>query len=96
MKLFNRVQESNTYGVGAKVEVYLSNTGSNRKLHRWMYPITGFACQNDYELHFGLGDFETIDSLDISWPSGLNDTHKDVGVNKHYKVVEDGKIEVVN
>ena len=88
--------ESNRFGIGTKVIVYLSKPGSEQKLHRWMYPITGFGSQNDYELHFGLGDYQNIDSLVINWPSGIIDTHYKAYINQHFKVGEGEALLPVN
>ncbi|WP_430969085.1 CRTAC1 family protein [Spongiimicrobium sp. 2-473A-2-J] len=80
-------KQSNSYGIGAKVLLF-----SNQKVqYRWMYPVTGYGSQNDYELHFGLGEVPLIDSLKIIWPSGRTDTHLDPRPNVHYTAVEEGE-----
>lgn len=88
-----RGEKSNKFGIGAKVEVFLSDQSKVKKLNRWMYPITGFASQNDYELHFGLGDFTVIDSLRIHWPSEIVDVHTDLEINRHLTAVEGASLE---
>ncbi len=80
--------QSNSYGVGAQVTAYVENTGESKVMHRWVYPITGYASQNDYELHFGLGEFEKIDSLEVKWPSGAIDKHLNPSVNTHWLIEE--------
>ena len=58
-----------------------------------MYPTTGYASQNDYELHFGLGSFTSIDSLHIYWPLGVKDVHHNVKLNTHWLASEGGELE---
>ncbi len=87
---------SNSYGVGTKVEALISDGFENKRLFRWMYPITGYGSQNDYELHFGLGSFSKIDSLIIHWPSGKEDIHINLTSNQHWRAVENGNISVIN
>ncbi len=87
---------SNYFGVGSKVEAFISHERSNKRLNRWMYPITGYASQNDYEIHFGLGHYSKIDSLIIHWPSGIKDTHKNLRINTHWLAREKGTISITN
>ena len=85
---------SNKFGVGAKATLYISTSGFKTKLYRWMYPVTGYGSQNDYELHFGLGEYNTIDSLQIEWPSGQKDVHKKISINNHYLAVENDQLSI--
>ena len=59
-----------------------------------MYPVTGYASQNDYELHFGLGSSTRIDSLKLEWPSGHIQVHKDPKINTHFTAIENGTLEI--
>jgi len=85
---------SNTYGIGAKVQIFFSEMNKSRYQSRWMYPVTGYGSQNDYELHFGLGRTDKIDSLVVSWPSNQVDTHKNPEVNKHWTATENGSLTI--
>ena len=58
---------------------------------RWMYPVTGYGSQDDYELHFGLGAVSKIDSLQLAWPNDQTDVYKFIEINKHYLAVEGGE-----
>lgn len=87
---------SNRYGVGSRLEVYISDEKSVKRLNRWMYPTTGYASQNDYELHFGVGGYSKIDSLIIHWPSGFKDTHKNLQINTHWLAQEKSTLSITN
>ncbi len=87
---------SNKYGIGAKVQIFITELNSVKQLSRWMYPVTGYGSQNDYELHFGLGNVKRIDSLSIQWPSGDIDIHKKTLVNKHWIATQNGELVIGN
>ncbi|MEM7299140.1 MAG: CRTAC1 family protein [Bacteroidota bacterium] len=91
-----RGTSSNWYGIGAKVVVKASDGTNSKTLYRWMYPTTGYASQNDYELHFGLGNFIKINSIEIHWPSGQKDTHRNVTINRHWVAEEKNELMETN
>lgn len=84
--------ETNTYGIGTRVSVFYSDNTQNR----WMYPVTGFGSQDDYELHFGLGKTEHIDSILIDWSNGRIEKHQNLRVNEHYLATEGGGMTSIN
>ena len=47
-----------------------------------------FASSNDFRIHFGLGDEEKIDSLEIHWPSGAVEHVSLPGVDKIFTLQE--------
>ncbi|UCH10733.1 MAG: VCBS repeat-containing protein, partial [Fidelibacterota bacterium] len=49
----------------------------------------GFSAQNDFRAHFGLREATIIDSLQITWPSGIVQVLTDVAVNQFLTVNED-------
>jgi hypothetical protein len=51
-----------------------------------------YYSQNDLRLHFGLDKAETVDSIEIRWPSGQVDTWKKLEANKLYALAEGGKL----
>lgn len=69
---------SNTYSIGAHVYAY-TNSGI---LHAEVMPTRGFQSSVDYKLHFGLGEKEVIDSLDIIWPDFKKKRIKFPEINK--------------
>jgi hypothetical protein len=57
---------SNRDAVGAKITV----TVGGRKIHRVRRCGEGFAAQNSATMTIGIGKSETVDRIDIVWPSG--------------------------
>jgi len=88
--------KSNRFGIGTKVTLAVSGASGTTKMHRWMYPVTGYGSQNDYEIHFGLANYDAIDSVEIKWPSNTIDMHKNIRANRHYLAAEGGNLKTVN
>jgi len=82
-------RESNRMGIGARVRTTATIRGTSKTQTRWMLPATGYASQNEPVIHFGLDDAARLESLQIEWPSGTVDIHRDVNAN-HRWVVEEG------
>ena len=68
LKVRLRSEEANRHGAGALVRVI---TESGRTLVRRANPWTGWASTNDSDLHFGLGEDETVRSVEVSWPGNV-------------------------
>jgi hypothetical protein len=47
-----------------------------------------YLSQNDLRLHFGLGSNTKIDSIEISWPSGLTERLNNLAVDQIYTIEE--------
>lgn len=47
-----------------------------------------YLSQNDLRLHFGLGQHNKVDSVEITWPSGEKETLKDLAADHFYFVLE--------
>lgn len=75
---------SNRDGVGARVAV--SAGGRNQVAAR----VGGgsFQSASDPRLHFGLGEAERIDWLEVRWPSGRIDRHLDLEADTGYLIRE--------
>ena len=54
---------------------------------------SSYLSQNDLRLHFGLGSKTTIDSVEISWPSGKKDVYRNLAADFIYTISEDGGIQ---
>ena len=48
----------------------------------------GYFSANAPEIHLGLGAAERIESLEIRWPSGLTEVHRNLEVDRTYRFVE--------
>ena len=75
---------SNRDGVGARLELY----EAGQRQIRSMYSAIGFLGQNSGQLHFGTGDAQFVDSLQVFWPSGHIDTYYDLAANGVHRLVE--------
>jgi hypothetical protein len=68
----------NTSGIGAKLIAY--NQGKQQYLEQM--PTRGFQSSVSPVLHLGLGKNATVDSLQISWPTGKQQLLRDVKANQ--------------
>jgi hypothetical protein len=79
---------SNRSAVGAhvfaKADIYDKPTWQMRECSAQ----TGRGSQNDLRIHFGFGDATEVDSLVVSWPSGLTDTYTNLAVNRFLTIIE--------
>lgn len=76
--------QSNSNGIGARVEIY----GSWGKQIRDVRSGEGFKYMNTLNVHFGIGTATTIDSVIIKWPSGHIDQVNHPTINQPLTVVE--------
>ena len=57
--------------VGARFALTVSrSSGAPWTIHRTLFAGSCFSAQNGFEVHFGLGDADTIKQLSITWPDG--------------------------
>lgn len=61
---------SNSYGVGARIEV----TVDTKTMVRYLRAGSSYASAEELEAAFGIGDAEVIDQIVVKWPSGIVDT----------------------
>ena len=76
--------KSNRSGIGARLKCVTHPTGES-KPHQQIDEVRsggGYISQNDLRVHFGIGNAEKIDLLEIHWPSGQIDTLKDLKPNQ--------------
>jgi hypothetical protein len=76
--------KSNRCGIGAHVSIA---AGGKRQL-REICSGTSFLSSHGLDAHFGLGQLNRVDELQIRWPSGIVQTLRDVGVNQVITVTE--------
>lgn len=76
--------ESNVDGIGARIEVVTPNLSQIREVRSG----DGFRYMSSLNAHFGLGTDEVIESVTVTWPSGIVDVIEDVDINQTLVVVE--------
>jgi hypothetical protein len=77
---------SNRDAMGARIRLRAGGTTQIRE-------VAGggsYLSQSDLRAHFGLGSNAQVDSIEISWPSGLRQTFRDIATDRFY-VIEEGK-----
>ena len=82
--------KSNRSGIGARITC-VTKTAGQEKPHRQIDEVRsggGYYSQNDLRVHFGLGEAQKVDLLEIRWPSGQLDSLKDLKPNLLYYVTE--------
>jgi hypothetical protein len=80
-----RGKQSNRLGVGARLRAVVDG----QQLVREMYPVNSYRSQMPNLVHFGLGDAERVDRLEIRWPSGKKQVFTDLKADAHIVVDED-------
>ena len=73
--------------VGARVTV---QSGSLIQI-RDLVPVTGYLSQSDPRAHFGLGDAQKADRVEVRWPDGTITSQTDVPAGQILTVVQDEK-----
>lgn len=71
--------------IGARVKL---TTTTGRVLYNHVAISTGFMASSDKRVHFGLGPEAKIDSVEIRWPSGIQQTLKGVVADRFLTVDE--------
>jgi hypothetical protein len=75
---------SNRDGIGARVRVKAGGTTQLRDIRS----SSGYLSQSDPRAHFGLGKSETVDRIEVRWPSGLISALDNVTVNQVITITE--------
>jgi enediyne biosynthesis protein E4 len=70
--------KSNRSAIGARVRVV---TGRHAQMNEVMSG-SSYVSQNDFRLHFGLGDARQADLVEVRWPLGLVESFKNVDGNQ--------------
>ena len=76
--------KSNRDGIGAKVTLNLGDS----TIYREVSGGCGFGSTNSLSLEIGLGTHTKVDTLEIIWPSGQVDTHRNLSVNQRLILTE--------
>lgn len=88
--------QSNRAAIGALLRVKATINGQAVWQIRELNAHNSFQGQNDLRQHFGLGNAQQIDSVEIRWPSGLVQKFGGLAVNNFYEVKENESIEVLS
>lgn len=75
---------SNRGAVGAEVVLHFGGTRQRQVLAA----PTGYAAQNDSRLLFGLGSVDHADSVEIAWPSGLQQVVRNLDADRYHEIRE--------
>ncbi len=84
IKVRLRGTASNAAAIGARVTVEANGQVQMDEVCAGM----GYASQNSFTLHFGLGEAMVIDRLSIRWPNGAVEIYEGLAVDQHYFVTE--------
>jgi len=76
--------QNNTNGIGAKVVVYINGQSQMREIGGQ----SSFNSQHWHVAHFGLGNNQTVDSLQVIWYGGSIDRYYDLTANQFMEVIE--------
>jgi hypothetical protein len=75
---------SNKRGIGAVINLFVDNKHQKRRIHAG----ENILSQNSYTSYFGTGTYTSVDSLKISWPSGMETVLYDISSEQHLNVLE--------
>jgi enediyne biosynthesis protein E4 len=76
--------ESNRDAIGTLVKV----VSSEKSQIRFTRVPTDYQNQDNPWVHFGLGQAESVDSVIIKWPLGLEEVFTDVAINQYHEIKE--------
>lgn len=85
--------ESNSFGIGAVLNLTATINGETIGQTRQNLSNTGYGSQNSHIIHFGLGDATQIETLEITWPSGIVDSFENLPINTQL-IIEEGQASV--
>jgi hypothetical protein len=75
---------SNRDAIGAVARLHVGG----QVLTRQVNPAGGYLSQCSKTLHFGLGDHDRIDRVEITWPSGVVQKLDSLSVNSLHHISE--------
>ena len=76
--------DANRSGIGAILRIESGGTKQMRQLN----PMTGYLSSDEPVVHFGLGDAETIDRLEVEWPGGGSQIFENLEAGSHYVIAQ--------
>ncbi len=82
----------NRHGIGTKVRIRTSQG----QQYQHVQPSRGFQSSTEPLLHFGLGDAEQIDELEVQWPDGNHSLQTDIAVNQRIEIAQEATTPLAN
>jgi len=80
---------SNRDAIGALVKIQLGDEQLVRQIHS----AGGYLSCSTKTVHFGLGDHQTIDRVEVVWPNGLSQVIDPPAINALHEIIEPGTTE---
>ena len=77
--------ESNRDAIGALIKI----SAGNKEQVATRRSTTGYLSQNDPRIHFGIGDAETLEFVEVKWPSGKIQRLENLGINQIHTITEE-------
>jgi hypothetical protein len=77
--------KSNRSAIGARL---VATIGKN-KIERQIQGAQSYLSVSDFRVHFGLGNAEKIDTLEVFWPGGSKQTVSGIEAGKYYLLKQD-------
>jgi enediyne biosynthesis protein E4 len=78
--------------LGTKVRV----TAGGRAQTQWFFVTPSYASGSLTGLHFGLGESEELDEIEVTWPGGERQIFHDVPARKSYRLRPGGELETAS
>ncbi|HED66581.1 MAG TPA: redoxin domain-containing protein [Planctomycetes bacterium] len=75
---------SNRDAIGSRVRVFTDG----RVLTQSVHAGDGFLAESSRRLHFGLGDADSIERVEVRWPDGHRESFVGIEVDRRYRIVE--------
>jgi len=71
-------EKENKSGIGSMVTIW----SNNHCQFKYQSPVKGYLSSMPHQLHFGLGNYDLVDSILIKWPSGKSQQLYAINVNQ--------------
>jgi hypothetical protein len=82
----NPTKGNNRDGIGTRITLECGGLKQIREIS----PVGSYLASNDPRAHFGLGQYATVDRIEVRWPSGLRETYRNIAADRIW-VVKEGK-----
>ncbi|MEM9555273.1 MAG: CRTAC1 family protein [Acidobacteriota bacterium] len=66
-----------------------SSAETTRRQSRLVQSGASYLSQHDLRLHFGLGDAQAVESVEVLWPDGRRTIHRDVVIDRYVTIRQD-------